>query len=341
MKFERLTQPSQILDLIKFHNESSDFVVIDVETTSVDARKAELVDIQISGRSTDDAVIFDRNHAHLLLEIAPHVLLVAHNYKYDAHVLFRHGVDLLSRPWRDTLLIGHLLDENRESHSLDSYVKELFNDDYKEKFWEKYKTYEEASEEDKIDYACRDIVYTGLLYTSLAHTLKEQSIPGSLVDHTHRLQASLLKTEIDGIRVDIDYLQELGVKIKRRIDELGPEMRGLVEDEIGIIELEAWGKAIAERKTDRGKAGVPRPTFSFESSKQLQDLLYHQLRLPTQKNDKTRAISTDYASLQKVKALHPVVGLIQQNRELQKVYTSYIEGTLERLDYEGNTIKPK
>ncbi len=280
-------------------------------------------------------MIFSSEHAHLLRHFDPKVVLVAHSYKYDTHVLFRHGVDLLSYTWRDTLLIGHLLDENRESHSLDSYVKEYFNDDYKEKFWAKHKSYEEASDAYKTDYACKDIVYTGKIYRRFIADLNEQGIPDSLLTHVHRLQASLLSTEIAGIRVDLDYLQELGVKLKRRIDEIQPQMRSMVKDEIEVIELAAWQKVIEGYKTDKGKSSAKRPEFSFESSKQLQQLLYGVLELPVQKNQKTRAISTDYDSLEKLKILHPVVELIQENRDLQKVYGTYIEGTLEKVDY-GN-----
>lgn len=334
MQFERLVTSDDIRSLIRYHNEHSDSVVIDVETTSKYPRQAKLIDIQIIGREQDHAVIFSGDHVEFLLELAPHIILIGHNYKYDAHVLFRHGVDLLSRTWRDTLLIGHLLDENRESYALDSYVKEHWNDDYKEKFWTKYKTYEEASEEDKTEYACKDVVYSRLLFGLMVDRLRDQQIPGSLVEHTHRLQASLLRTEIKGIRIDLGYLQELGVRLKRRIDELGPEMRSMVENEINVLELEMWLKTMSGFKTDKGRANCKRPEFSFESSKQLQDLLYRNLGLPVQRNAKTRAISTDYESLSRIRDNHPVVDKILENRELQKVYGTYIEGTLDRIDQE-------
>ncbi len=335
MTFKRLMQASDIENLLVYHNANSDFVVLDVETTDKSPRLASLIDIQLSGIGDDDVVIFGAEFVQLLDKLSPNLTLVGHSIKYDLHVLFRHGVDLLSQHFRDTLLIGHLLDENRESYSLDSYVKEYFNDDYKEKFWAKYKTYEEASEADKTDYACKDIVYTGKIYRRFIADLNEQGIPDSLLTHVHRLQASLLRTEIAGIRVDLDYLQELGVKLKRRIDEIQPQMRSMVKDEIDVLELQMWGKELSRFKTDKGRGNCKRPEFSFESSKQLQDLLYGVMELPVQKNAKTRAISTDYDSLQKIRDHHPVVELICENRDLQKVYGTYIEGTLEKVDYDN------
>lgn len=336
MDFKRLNTREEILDLIEFHNKNSEFVVIDVETTSVEPRKARLVDIQISGLTEESAVIFGAEFSDTLLTLAPSLILVAHNYRYDAHVLVRHGVDLLERTWRDTLLLGHLVDENRDSYSLASYVSEYWGSDYKKSFWKKdggkYASYEEATEEDKVEYACRDIVYTSKLYRFLELERARVEIPVSLVLHAHKLQRSLLYTEIDGIGVDIAYLQDLGVRLKQRIDELDPQMRSCVRDEIDIIELEMYLKKVSTYKTDKGKRGAQRPTFSYDSSAQVRRLLYDVLELPEQRNDKTKAVSTDYASLEKIKELHPVVRLIQDNRDLQKVYSSYVIGTLDRLD---------
>lgn len=334
MQFQRLTSELEVRDLILWHNEHSDYVVFDVETTSKEARKAVLLDIQLSGTNDEHVVIFKADYRKLLIELSPKVVLVAHNAKYDLHVLYRHGVDLLDRPFRDTLLLGHLIDENRESYSLDSYVKEFWNDPYKEEFWAKHKTYGDAKEEEQAQYACKDILYTGLLYRRMRDTLSAQSIPPTLIEDIHRLQTSLLRTEIEGLTVDVGYLEELGVKLKRRIDELEPKMRESVKDEIELVELGLWSKEIGKYKTDQRKAKVPRPEFSFESSRQLQDLLYTHIGLPRQYNEKTKAISTDYSSLQRIKEDHPVIELILENRDLQKVYTSYVEGTIDRM-YHG------
>ncbi len=341
MKFTRLTSLEEVEDLVKFHNTNSPFVVLDTETTSKDPRQAVLIDVQLSGRSTDEAVIFKAEFAPPIMQLKEELVIVGHSYKYDAHVLFRHAIDLLNHTWRDTLLIGHLLDENRDSYSLDSYVKEIWDDNYKESFWLKHKTYEEASEEDKLVYACKDIYFTGRLYKLHEKNLGIQEIPETLVTHVHRLQSCLLRTEIEGLAVDVEYLTDLGVKLKSQIDELGPKMRESAKEEIEIVELEMWQTAIGKYKSDKGKASAVKPEFSFESPKQLLRLLYGTLALPVQRNEKTKAISTDEASLEKIKGQHPLVELILKNRELQKVYGTYVQGTLEKLSYEHNESSPR
>lgn len=333
MQFKRLTERSDVVDLVQWHNKHSAFIVLDTETSDKEPRKAHLIDIQISGKTSDEVIIFEAKFADVLkLVHKDRVSFVAHNYKYDAHVLYLHGVDLRQHHWRDTLLLGHLCDENRESYSLGSYVKEYWNDPYKEEFWERNSSYEEAAKDEAEKYACLDIYYTHKLYALLTQSLDEQSIGASLVDDIHRLQAGLLRTEIEGLKVDVPYLSDLGATLKSRIDELEPQMRRCVKDEIELLELAAWAEEIKKRKSDRGKARVQRPLFSFNSAPQMQTLLYRFLSLPVQYNEKTKTISTDYASLEKIKSLHPIVGLVQENRDLQKVYGAYIEGTVDRLD---------
>jgi DNA polymerase I len=332
MKFTRLTAESEVLALISWHNEKSKDLVIDVETTDSNPRKAKLLDIQIDGSEPDSAVIFAAEFKHCLNFLNKDVILIAHNYKYDAQVLFRHSIDLLNRPWRDTLLLGHLVDENRDSYSLDSYAKEFWNADYKETFWTRYKSYEEAPEEDKVTYACADIVYTRKLYRLLLQQLSKDSIPDSLIEHTHRLQKSLLQTEIEGVKVDLDYLSDLGVKIGSQLETLKPSMRRLVEPYIELVELNQWETALSKYKTEKGKANCLKPDFSFDSPKQLIDLLYNQLGLERQFNEKTKNVSVDESSLQKLKEQHELIPMLLQYRELQKIQGTYIEGTLERVD---------
>ncbi len=164
MKFTRLTSLEEVEDLVKFHNTNSPFVVLDSETTSKDPRQAVLIDVQLSGRSTDEAVIFKAEFAPPIMQLKEELVIVGHSYKYDAHVLFRHAIDLLNHTWRDTLLIGHLIDENRDSYSLDSYVREVWGDDYKNLFWSKFKSYEEAPDSEAMEYGGKDVIYTGRLY---------------------------------------------------------------------------------------------------------------------------------------------------------------------------------
>jgi DNA polymerase-1 len=124
---------------------------------------------------------------------------------------------------------------------------------------------------------------------------------------------------------------EKGIELKTRIDSLVPQMLKMVETEVELLRSEEWIKAINRLKTDAGKARVKKPEFSFDSAKQVMNLLYKQLELPEQTNPKTKKPSVDYDSLKTIEDLHPIVSKLLEYRETQKVYGTYIEGTIERM----------
>lgn len=326
-----LKTEQEVRELVEWHNANSEFVVVDIETTGLDSFKDEVVDVQISGKQSSSVFIFDPSFKHCLSLLTSRPVL--HHGRFDVCFLYRKGVDLTHWQYHDTMLLAHLENENRDSYSLDSLIKEFYGEEasHKEAFWAKYKNYQDAPEEERYEYGAADICYTAKLYQDILDRCARDGIRHDLITHVHRLQYELLKTEIQGISVDLDYLTNLGVDLKSKIETLQPKMRELVKYEADLVELQLWQKELSKRKTDKGKAGVKRPEFSFESSQQIQSLLYDNLGLPKQYNDKTKQVSTDYGSLEKLRDHHPIVGMIQENRELQKVYGSYIEGTLERM----------
>lgn len=329
MQFHHLQTEQEIKELISWHNEHSVYVVVDTETTSVNPHQAQLVDIQLSGKSVEEAVIFDGKWLSLLKKLKTR--LVLHNFKYDYVVCKRHGWDFIDHNIVDTMLLSHLVNENRDSHSLSSWVLELYADDYKEKFWAEVDRYTDASMEQRINYACADIGYTSRLYSHLVKCCNEEDIPTSLIDSVHDFAKVLARTEFEGIAVDLPYLAEKGVQIRSEIEQIKPDMRKSVEFEVEAWEMSSWVKELDKRKTEKGKSNVEKKEFNFDSSKQLLDLFYNRLGLESQRNEKTKQLTVDDSALEKLLQTHPVVPLVQKYRGLNKVYGSFIEGTLERV----------
>lgn len=331
IRITELTAPGSLREWLEDTvREGQDTVALDIETTGL-TRTDKIISAAVTGPTANDVAFFGPEMLHELNRSPAGLHFVFHNASFDLRNLAWMGAPLHERyGYSDTLILSHLLDENGE-HGLGPLVKRYFNDDYKDAFWTKYKKAEDAPKAELAEYNARDVSYTIRLYELLLRGLEEDGVPQSLVHHVHSLQRSLLQTEIAGIAVDRDYLMQKGVELKTRIESLLPQMRSLVADEISVIECDDWVKEIDKRKTPAGRARVPRPAYSFDSPKQLAELIYGRLRLPEQKNEKTKAVSTDYDSLEKIKDRHPVIPLILEYREHQKIYSTYIQGTLDRL----------
>ena len=110
----------------------------------------------------------------------------------------------------------------------------------------------------------------------------------------HPLIEVLADMEITGINVDTKVIDSLKVYVKSRIDEL----------EKKIYEL----------------AGVE---FNIASPKQLGEILYDKLNLPRGRGK--NATSTAHDILIKLKDYHPIINEILEYRNLNKLYTTYLE----------------
>lgn len=331
MRITELTKPGELREWLEDTiKEGQDTVALDIETTGL-TRTDKIISAAVTGPTANDVAFFGPEVLHELNETPIGMRFIFHNASFDLRHLAWGGCNISGRyEYQDTLVLSHLLDENGE-HGLGPLVKRYFNDDYKAQFWSTYKKAEDAPKAALAEYNARDVSYTWKLYQLLREALADDGVPVSLVQHVHSLQRSLLATEISGIAVDRDYLMQKGVELKTRIESLLPQMRSLVADEISVIECDDWVREIDKRKTPAGRARVARPVFSFDSAKQLQGLLYSNLGLPEQRNDKTKVVSTDYDSLEKIRDRHPIIPLILEYREAQKIYGTYIEGTLERM----------
>lgn len=332
IRITELTKPGELRSWLEDTvREGQGTIALDIETTGL-TRTDKIISAAVTGPTPNDVAFFGPEMLHELTDCPSGVTFVLHNASFDLRHLVWAGVRLLDREvtYQDTLILSHLLDENGE-HGLGHLVEKHYGDTYKKDFWSKYKKFEDAPHEEGKEYNAKDVAYTLRLHSLLMDGLVSDGVPGTLVSHVHALQRSLLETEIAGIAVDRDYLMQKGVELKTRIESLLPQMRSLVADQISVIECDEWVKEIEKRKTPAGRSRVSRPTFSFDSSRQLARLLYGVLSLPEQLNEKTKAVSTDYDSLEKIKDRHPVIPLILEYREAQKIYGTYIEGTLERM----------
>jgi DNA polymerase-1 len=332
LRITKLTKPGDLAAWLKDTcAEGQDTIALDLEWKVHNGRDDVVYSAAVTGPTPDDCAVFGPELLPELMQTPEGTTFLFHHATSDLKHLAWAAVPLHTKyKYQDTLVLAHLLQENG-SHSLGDLVKEHFGDNYKEEFKAKYRLPEDAPKEENDAYNAKDVHYTFRLRERMHDMLQEEAIPSSLVAHVHSLQRSLLETEIAGIAVDTEYLMQKGVEIKTRIEGLLPTMRESVKASVEEIECDMWVIEIEKRKTPKGRAAVKMPSFSFDSAKQLQVLLYDKLGLPEQKNDKTKNVSVDWDSLEKLKDKHPLVAMIQEYRELQKIYGSFIQGTLDRM----------
>lgn len=307
-------------------------LAVDTETTGLDTF-ADKITMCVIGDATR-AFAFDPALAAEILKFPQPLLL--HNQKFDMKMLYRQGVDLRPCKTYDTMLMHHLADENA-SHALDDIVQYYWGDTYKKDFWAKWGKPEGVPEAEMEAYACKDVAYTRKLYDRLVEQLQADEVPWSLVEHVHMLARSLLDTEIQGVRVDLPYLVELGNTLTPLITNAKASMEKLAEVGIACVRLDQQAKEVLKAWTPKGKKwrSVPVPEFNWNSHKQLASLLYGKLELPVQYNvdKKTRLkkVSTDDKALESIENLHPLPKALREYSTYQKVYTAFIEGTLGRV----------
>ena len=121
------------------------------------------------------------------------------------------------------------------------------------------------------------------------------------------LVTTLSKMELSGIKVDKEILNNLGVELKKKIDEITSSIHDLAGEE-----------------------------FNVSSPRQLGVILFEKLKLSCAK--KTRSgYSTDSKVLEKIVTDHPIVPLIIEYRNLTKLYSTYVEGLVNYI-MEDNKI---
>jgi DNA polymerase-1 len=123
----------------------------------------------------------------------------------------------------------------------------------------------------------------------LGYVFKEIELP--IIDAVHRMQEN-------GILVDVDYLKNLSKEYTKTLHELEKKINDL--------------------------AGVE---FNINSPKQLSDILFEKLALPKKgiKKSGTGMYSTRASELEKLRDIHPIISILFEYRELQKLLSTYID----------------
>ena len=308
-------------------------MAIDTEFVKGDPRFTELLSVIIADSERAWAVV-PSLLPMLTSSLRARKLIFLQDYNHcDTIILLKNGVDLRETNYHNLIDMHHLLDENT-NHDLGSRVQEVFNDDYKRLFWNTYKNYEDAPEEEALEYACKDAIYTYRLGIKDYETIENgPDTPDlwQLYQHVRQLSASLLETQLNGVRVNIKLMQDTKDSMYKEISGYHETLREEFNDYCEIWEMQEWEKQISKRTSDSGKLRVPRPCFSFSSDRQIAWLVYEALGLPVINKTKTGNPSTDFETLQTLSEGERRLERLVRFKDIKSTYSTFVEGMLERV----------
>ena len=229
----------------------------------------------------------------------PAIAKIGQNIKYDQVVLRRAGVELAGVSF-DTMLASYVLYNNRGHHDMDSMANDYL-DHQTIKISEligKGKnqiTFDMVELEMAGEYASEDADITWQLYKYLDSRLVDKKLRELFETVEMPLVDVLATMEYNGMALDIPFMKKLANEMAERSDELSKEIHHL--------------------------AGC---SFNIDSPKQLADILFEKLTLPSQKKTKS-GYSTDQDVLEKLKEHHPIADLVLEYRHLGKLRSTYAE----------------
>ncbi|MBI5659087.1 MAG: DNA polymerase I [Nitrosomonadales bacterium] len=300
----------------------ADLVCVDTETTGLDAMNAQLVGISFAVTPHRAAYLplahrypgapdqLDRGHAlHKLkpwLESARHRKL-GQNLKYDQHIFANHGIRLAGIA-EDTLLQSYVLESHRP-HDLGNLVLRhlgLKTTPYSDVAGKGAKQigFDQVDIATAARYAAEDADITLQLHRILSPQLESQGRLDAVYRNIEMpAREVLFEMERNGVLIDCAMLA-------RQSRELG--------EKILAIEKQAFEAA-----------GQP---FNLGSPKQLQEILFDKLGIPSGKKTATGARSTDEEVLQELALDYSLPKILLEHRSLAKLKSTYTDKLPQMVD---------
>jgi len=199
----------------------------------------------------------------------------------------------------DTMIAGYLLDYNIKDDI--AYIANTmgYNIPFYDSMYKKLKSKEIYEAPSLKEIASSAILKAKFIYET-KDKLQKQIIEENMQELFEEIEMPLAKVigdmEYNGVNVSVDTLNDMGEKLKEKIDEI--------------------------EKTIYDQAGEE---FNISSPKQLGEILFDKLNLHHGKKLKS-GYSTSIDVLNKIKNDHPIIDNIIEYRLLTKLYTTYIEG---------------
>ncbi|VAX17303.1 DNA polymerase I [hydrothermal vent metagenome] len=233
------------------------------------------------------------------------------NIKYDMIVLAREGVEINPVSF-DTMIASYLLNPS-ERHGLSALAMQRLGETTIE-FSDvcgkgaKQITFNKVEVEKAVEYAAEDADMTLRLVNVLRPLIEKENASSLMDDMELPLVFVLAEMEKNGVLVDESALCELSA---------------LIGDELGRLEKKIYEDAECE--------------FNINSPKQLGEVLFDKLKLPTSKKTKT-GYSTGQDVLETLAGSHPLPTSVLEYRKLTKLKSGYADALPKMINQQTGRI---
>ncbi len=302
-------------------------ICLDTETTSLDPLQADLVGLSFATEEEKawyipvghdyEGMPRQLNLKEVLQTLKPlleddNVAKIGQNLKYDAQVLRRAGIQLRGIAF-DTMIASYLTDPASRSHALDRLALEYLGHkmiSYSEVTADgkKKKNFAQVDIPSATEYAAEDADITLRLKNRLAPKLKESQVENLFTEVEMPLLPVLTAMEWTGIRIDSRLLENFSGEMGTQLENLAGEIHGL--------------------------SGIE---FNIGSPKQLGEVLFDKLKLPTGKKTKT-GWSTDVEVLTRLAEEHEICSKILEYRSMSKLKSTYTDALPQLVNPETGRI---
>ena len=235
---------------------------------------------------------------------------IAHNLKYDLHILSNEGWDITKiHPFDDTMLLSYALHGTLHGHGLDELAEKYlnhidikFNDLFDSKIKDSDKHFETLPIDVATQYSGEDSVVCMALYKLMRPQMDSNERLRELYDSCDLpLCLVLCLMERNGICVNRDRLKQLSTVFHKQLSALESEIYQIIGHE-----------------------------FNIGSPKQLSEVLFEELKLPSGKKR-----STDADTLNDLIDAHPVIEKILNWRSVSKLASTYADALPGQIAADG------
>jgi len=272
------------LDLWIKKAEENGEIAIDTETTSTNPQTADLVGISLCDEIGHACYIPIGHGSKLCLEKKqvinklkplledPSVKKIGQNIKFDFIVLYHQGIIMDSL--EDTMLMSYVLDAGKNRHNMDTLSEIHLNHKtiaFKDLVGagKKQINFKDVDVVKAKDYAAEDADITYRLYKIFEKSLKSEKLITIYEIFEKPLIKILAFMEINGVKIDNQFLKSLSVKFKAKMLEL-------------------------EKKVFK----ISKKEFNIGSTKQLGEIMYNELKIASLKKTKKGSFATSASVLE-------------------------------------------